>query len=72
MKQIKINTKEITREQAYEIANTVQAININELNSFSRKFNNHRELVISRQIGLGDSIIERINRKYYVSDHLIQ
>jgi hypothetical protein len=62
------NTKEITKEEAFKIANGIEAITIEELNSFSRKITKKRDLLISRQVGLGDSIISRVNGKLVISD----
>jgi hypothetical protein len=62
------NTREITREEAFKIANGIEAIDIKELNSFSRKITKTKDLLISRQVGLGDLIISRLNSKLVISD----
>jgi Txe/YoeB family toxin of Txe-Axe toxin-antitoxin module len=62
------NTKEITKEEAFKIVNGIEPITIEELNCFSRKITKKKDLLISRQVGLGDSIISRVNGKLLISD----
>jgi Txe/YoeB family toxin of Txe-Axe toxin-antitoxin module len=62
------NTKEITREEAFKIANNFEPMDIKELNAFSRKITKTKDLFIVRQVGLGDSVISRVNGKLTISD----
>jgi len=68
MQEIRKNERIVTREQAYEIVNNDWAITKEELNRFSKRFNKNKQIIVCRQIGLGDSLIERKGRKYFVYD----
>ena len=71
MESIKNNTKEITRDEAFKLVYGEYPFTY-QLKTFSSRFNNKKSIIIARQVGLGDSLIERTNRKYYVSDLILK
>ena len=68
---IKKNTKKITIEEAYFLTNNSYPICFDDLISFRKQFYKSKQIIIARQAGLGDLLIERINKIYFVSDIII-
>jgi len=66
----KTNTREITRDEAFKEVYNEYPYTC-QLKAFSNRFNNGKSIIISRQVGLVSSIIERVNRKYYISDLIV-
>jgi hypothetical protein len=60
--------KQITRDEAFKEVEGRFPLTHNELKEFSKRFNNKRDIIIARQVGLGDSIISRADRKYFICD----